>query len=49
LPFAAFIVGALVGFFDDFFTIKNSGKFKNGLPLKYRLISVLFFAIFAGW
>jgi hypothetical protein len=48
LPFTAFIVGALVGFFDDYFTLKNSGRFKNGLPLKYRIIFVSFFALFAG-
>jgi hypothetical protein len=42
LPFAAFLIGALVGTLDDYFTIKNEGKFKNGLPLKYRIIAVIF-------
>lgn len=49
LPFAAFIAGAIIGFFDDYFTIRNTGKFSKGLPLKYRLIFVAAFATFAGW
>lgn len=49
LPFAAFIAGAIIGFFDDYFTIRNTGKFSKGLPLKYRLVFVAAFATFAGW
>ncbi len=49
LPLAAFLAGALVGLFDDYFTIRNSGKFSKGLPLKYRLVFVAIFASFAGW
>ncbi len=37
-----------MGFFDDYFTIKNIGKFKNGLPLRYRIIFVAFFATLVG-
>lgn len=49
LPLAAFFAGGLVGFFDDYFTIKNDGVFKNGLPLKIRLIFVTFVSLFAAW
>jgi len=49
LPLAAFVAGALVGAFDDYFTIRNSGKFKSGLPLRWRLVFVILFAIFASW
>ena len=49
LPLAAFMAGALVGLFDDYFTIRNTGKFSKGLPLKYRLIFVATFATFTGW
>ena len=49
LPLMAFIIGAIVGIFDDYFTIRNSGKFKSGLPLRWRLVFVVIFALFAGW
>ncbi len=49
LPMAAFVAGAFMGLFDDLFTIRNTGKFKKGLPLKYRLVFVAAFATFAGW
>ncbi len=50
LLLAAFIAGAVLGFLDDILTIKNVkiGKF-IGFPLKYRLIFVSFFALFAAW
>jgi UDP-N-acetylmuramyl pentapeptide phosphotransferase/UDP-N-acetylglucosamine-1-phosphate transferase len=48
LPFAAFLAGAVIGLFDDYFTIRNKGKFSKGLPLKYRLIFVASFATFIG-
>jgi hypothetical protein len=38
----------MVGLFDDYFTIRNKGKFSKGLPLKYRLAFVAAFATFAG-
>ncbi len=49
LPLAAFLAGGLVGFLDDYFTVKNNGLFKNGLPLKIRIIFVTLVALFASW
>lgn len=49
LPLAAFFAGGLVGFLDDYFTIKNNGMFKNGLPLKIRLVFVTLVSLFAAW
>lgn len=52
LPLAAFFAGAILGVFDDIFTIKNIKIGKStfiGLPLKYRLVFVTAFAAFAGW
>ena len=50
LPLAAFIGGALLGIFDDVFTIRNVqvGKFV-GLSLSYRLVFVALFAFITGW
>lgn len=50
VPLAAFIGGAILGIFDDIFTIANIkiGRFV-GLPLKYRLVFVTIFASFVGW
>lgn len=50
IPLAAFVGGALLGIFDDIFTIGNVkiGKFV-GLSLGYRLCFVILFSFFAGW
>jgi phospho-N-acetylmuramoyl-pentapeptide-transferase len=45
VPFAALIAGALVGFFDDLFEVKE-GK---GLRLRNRLILVGVTALLCGW
>ncbi len=52
LPLAAFFAGAILGLFDDIFTIRNTkfrkGKFV-GLPLKHRLVFVIIIASFFAW
>ena len=49
LPLAAFVAGAILGFFDDILTIKEvrMGKFV-GVPLKFRIIFVIFLSSFIG-
>ena len=49
LPFAAFIAGGLMGFIDDYFTIKPNGLWKGGLPLQYRYIWVSLIAAGAAY
>ncbi len=49
LPLFAFFAGAVIGFIDDYFTVKPEGVFKGGLPLKLRLVWVFCFGLFAGW
>ncbi len=50
LPLFALLVGAMVGFVDDFLEIKgNGGHFAGGLPLSKRLLLVSIFYVFAGW
>ena len=49
IPLTTFFVGFIMGFLDDYFTIKNTGRFNNGLPLFYRITFVLSSAIFIGW
>ncbi len=46
LIFATFLFGAIIGFFDDFFTIKKEGLFAGGISIKYRLLAVAFFSFF---
>lgn len=45
IPFITLIVGALVGFIDDFLQIRGT----NGLSLKRRLIFVATLSLFIGW
>jgi len=50
LPLGALIIGALVGFVDDFLVARGSGKhFAGGLPLSQRLLVVGATAIFSAW
>jgi len=49
LPFAAFIIGATIGFIDDIFQIRTSGFFKGGLPFRYRFIPVILFGVLSAW
>lgn len=50
LPLIALLVGAVVGFIDDYLTVKGTGKhFAGGLPLSQRLLVVAVTAIFSGW
>lgn len=50
LPLFALIIGAGVGFIDDYFTILGTGKhFAGGLPLSQRLLVVGITAIFSAW
>lgn len=46
MPFAALIVGALVGLIDDLLVIRPGG---SGLRLRYRLFSVVLLSFFIGW
>lgn len=45
LPLAALVMGALVGFIDDYFEVRGRG----GLPLRVRLLAVGAVALFCAW
>jgi phospho-N-acetylmuramoyl-pentapeptide-transferase len=49
LPFASFIIGAVIGFVDDLFQIRSTEFFQGGLPFRYRFIPVVIFGILAAW
>jgi phospho-N-acetylmuramoyl-pentapeptide-transferase len=50
LPVFALLVGAVVGFIDDFLEITGNGKnFAGGLSLRRRLFITSVFYVFAGW
>ncbi len=49
LPFAGFILGALVGFIEDLTVIGASKRFPDGLPFAYRAAPVLIFGAFVAW
>lgn len=50
LPLLALLIGAGVGFIDDWFTIRGNGKhFAGGLPLSQRLLVVAATATLSGW
>jgi len=50
LPLFAMLVGAVVGFIDDFLEIIDGGThFAGGLSLTRRLFIVSIFYLFAGW
>jgi phospho-N-acetylmuramoyl-pentapeptide-transferase len=50
LPVFALLVGAVVGFIDDFLEITGNGKnFAGGLSLRRRLFLTGIFYLFAGW
>ncbi len=50
LPLFALIIGASVGFLDDLFVVRGTGKhFAGGLPLSQRLIVVGITALFSAW
>ncbi|MCF7815694.1 MAG: hypothetical protein K9M10_01310 [Candidatus Pacebacteria bacterium] len=50
LPLFALIIGAGVGFIDDFLVVRGTGKhFAGGLPLLQRLLVVGITAIFSAW
>lgn len=49
LPFAGFLLGAVVGFIEDLVTIGYSRRFRDGLPFRYRALPVLLFGLFAAW
>ena len=46
IPSAAFIVGALIGFLNDFYDVTHEGK---GLRLRVRLILITTLATVIGW
>ncbi len=50
LPLFALIIGAIVGFADDLFVVRGTGKhFAGGLPLSQRLLVVGLTALFSAW
>lgn len=50
LPLTALLIGAFVGFIDDYLTVHNKGKhFAGGLPLSQRMFVVAITAIFCAW
>lgn len=50
LPLTALLIGAIVGFLDDFLVVRGTGKhFVGGLPLSQRLIVVGITAAFSAW
>jgi phospho-N-acetylmuramoyl-pentapeptide-transferase len=46
IPLAALVIGGLVGMVDDILEVTQS---KGGLSLRWRLLVVALFALFAGW
>jgi phospho-N-acetylmuramoyl-pentapeptide-transferase len=46
LPLFALMCGGLIGLIDDILEVRFS---KGGLPLRFRLIAVGIFSLFAGW
>ncbi len=50
LPLFALMVGAAVGFIDDYLVVRGTGShFAGGLPLSHRLLVVGVTALFSGW
>lgn len=50
LPLFALLVGAFVGFVDDYLVVRGNGShFAGGLPLWHRLSVVTLTALFSGW
>ncbi|MEK7106920.1 MAG: hypothetical protein AAB899_01915, partial [Patescibacteria group bacterium] len=46
LPLAALIIGSLAGLIDDLMVIRPN---KGGMPLRLRLLIVIFLSSYAGW
>ncbi|HEV3244851.1 MAG TPA: hypothetical protein VG102_00665, partial [Candidatus Paceibacterota bacterium] len=46
IPFAALLVGAVVGLIDDLLIIRPEG---SGMQLRYRLLIVFLLSFFIGW
>lgn len=50
LPFATFIIGGLIGFIDDYLTVRESyDHIAGGLSLTKRILLVTLVALFGGW
>jgi len=50
LPLCALLIGAAVGFVDDFLVVRGTGThFAGGLPLSQRLLVVGFTALLSAW
>ena len=45
LPFAALLIGALVGFVDDLYEVRG----RPGIPLRVRLLFIAVVALFCAW
>ncbi len=50
LPLCALVIGAFVGFIDDYLVVRGTGThFAGGLPLSQRLLVVGATALMSGW
>lgn len=50
LPFATFIIGGIIGFIDDYLTVRESyDHIAGGLSLAKRILLVTLVALFGGW
>jgi phospho-N-acetylmuramoyl-pentapeptide-transferase len=50
LPLTALLIGAVVGFLDDYLVVQGTGKhFAGGLPLSQRLLVVGCTSLFCAW
>ncbi len=49
LPFAGFLVGAVVGFIEDLVVVSASPRFPDGLPFRFRALPILLFGAFVAW
>ncbi len=46
IPFAVFVIGALIGFMNDFYDVQHGGR---GVPLRVRLVLISLISGFIGW
>ena len=46
IPFTAFVIGAFIGFVNDFYDVQHEGK---GVRLSVRLLLISILATFIGW
>ena len=50
LPLFALIVGSLIGFIDDFLTVRNKGSYvRGGMSFYKRMIAIILIGLVGGW